>query len=227
VGDESGLVEALNNLTPLPVSVRGLSTSPPRGSLAYRKHEAAILRGEVPEKYTRILPHVPGGAVLEIGSAEGVLACLMSRDKRRVGAIEQNLARHDAATRLYEAWLAAGVPFSALTCFTPGNICDHLHLLDRVDTLVAVRMIYYLGDRLDEVFAAAAKTVRWIVLCGNRNRADAWRRGEPHAPLGEMNRYAAYEGMRELLERHGYTIFSEVREGDEIVVGLREENMLV
>jgi hypothetical protein len=197
------------------------------GSLAYRKHEAAILRGEVPEKYTRILPHIRGGAVLEIGSAEGVLACLMSRTKRMVTALEQNRERHDAATRLYEAWRGRGVGFSAMTIFKPGNILDHLDLLEHVDTLVAVRMIYYLGDRLDEVFAAAAKTVRWIVLCGNRNRADAWRRGEPHAPLGEMNRYAAYEGMRDVLERHGYTIYDEVREGDEIVVGIREENMLV
>lgn len=197
------------------------------GSLAYRKNEAAILRGDVPEKYTRILPHIPGGNVIEIGSAEGVLACLMSRDKQVVTAVEANRDRHDAATRLYEAWRNAGVGFSAFTGFVPANIVDRLDLLDHVDTLVAVRMIYYLGDRIDEVFAAAAEKVRWIVLCGNRNRADAWRRGTPHEPLGEMNRYAAYEGMRELLERHGYEIVDEVREGDEIVVGLRSENLRV
>jgi hypothetical protein len=36
-----------------------------------------------------------------------------------------------------------------------------------------------------------------------------------------MNRYAAREGMVELLERHGYRIAATVTEGDEIVVGER------
>jgi predicted TPR repeat methyltransferase len=198
-----------------------------RASLAYRKHEAAILSGQVPEKYTRILPHIPPGQVLEIGSAEGVLACLLARSRRCVTALEKNPERHEAAKRLYEAWRERGIPFAGLMGFVPGNITDHLDLLDRADVLVAVRMIYYLGDDLDTVFAAAAHKVPSIVLCGNRNRADAWRRGQPHEPLGEMNRYASREGMRELLERHGYTITDEVTEGDEIVVGLREENWRV
>lgn len=195
-----------------------------RGSLAYRKNEADILRGVVPVKYTRILPHIPAGSVLEIGSAEGVLACLLARERMFVTAVEQNLDRHHSATQLYEAWRER-FGFAGMTSFVPGSVMDHMDLLDRADVLVAVRMIYYLGDRLDELFAAAAQKVRWIVLCGNRNRADAWRRGQPHAPLGEMNRYAAREGMRDLLERHGYTITDEVTEGDEIVVGLREQNL--
>jgi hypothetical protein len=193
------------------------------GSLAYRKNEAAILRGAVPEKYTRILPHIPGGPdthVLEIGSAEGVLACLLSRDRVAVTALEQNRERHEAAARLYETWRDRGERLPALTRFVPANILDRLDLLEGVDVLVAVRMIYYLRERIDEVFAAAAAAgVQSILLCGNRNRADAWRAGRPHAPLGDFNRYAASEGMLEVLTRNGYTITDEVSDGDEIVVG--------
>ena len=71
----------------------------------------------------------------------------------------------------------------------------------------------------DAIFAALADNVDEVVLCGNRNRAERWRDGNPHEPLGEMNRYAAREGMTELLARHGYSIVSELTEGDEIVVG--------
>jgi hypothetical protein len=87
---------------------------------------------------------------------------------------------------------------------------------------VAVRSIYYLRDDLDTVFEAVAKHIPTVVLCGNKGRATAWRAGKPHAPLGELNRYAATEGMRDLLERHGYRIAHEVTEGDAIVVGMRD-----
>jgi hypothetical protein len=206
------------------------------GSLAYRKNEAAILRAEPPPKYTRLLPHIPGGSVLEIGSAEGVLACLLAMQGRTaVTALEQNEGRHQVGPKLYAAWRkrfatvrvtsrptkVEPVPFVSPR-FEHGNILDRLDLLEGVDVLVAVRMIYYLGDRIDEVFAAAgAAGIGSIVLCGNRNRADAWRRGQPHEPLGEYNAYAAREGMISILERHGYRIVDEVKEGDEIVVGRR------
>jgi hypothetical protein len=78
-----------------------------------------------------------------------------------------------------------------------------------------------LADDLDRIFAKAAQKVGKIVLCGNRNRAARWRAGTPDEPLGDFNRYAAREGMVELLERHGYRIVREVREGDQIVVGER------
>jgi hypothetical protein len=71
------------------------------------------------------------------------------------------------------------------------------------------------------VFTAAAKHIPNVVLCGNRNRAARWRAGTPDEPLGDFNRYAALEGMVELLTRHGYRITQVVTEGDEIVVGER------
>ena len=55
-----------------------------RGSLAYRKARAEIWAGQVPEKYTRLLPYIEGSPILEIGSAEG-RARALTREARRGG----------------------------------------------------------------------------------------------------------------------------------------------
>lgn len=191
-------------------------------SLAYRKHEAAILRGNVPDKYTRILPHIPRGKIVELGSAEGVLALLLAKRGDRVTAIERSRARWEAAMDLAKRWDVPNVMFAlgdaALLC---KDVPDVGHPLDNAEALVAVRMIYYLGDQLDTIFAEIAKHVPTVVLCGNRNRAESWRSGYPHAPLGDFNRYAASEGMIEVLERHGYQAEIAEKNGDEIVIGRR------
>jgi hypothetical protein len=194
-------------------------------SLAYRTNEPAILAGSPPEKYLRLLPHIPGQAILEIGSAEGVLACLLARrdggNKREVTALERNRERHDAACRLYDSWRAR-FRLTGMSHFITGDIADRLELLDGKDTLVAVRMIYYLGAQLDTVFAAAAAAgVVNIVLCGNRNRAARWRAGEPNDHDRADNYYASEEGMADLLTRHGYEIVTRVTAGDPILVGRR------
>jgi len=189
------------------------------GSLAYRKHEAAILCGNAPEKYTRLLPYIPGRSVVEIGSAEGVLALLLVQTGKRVIAIEANKERHEAAKCLYMRWTALGLlPEKLDIQYTNGKAQDHLDLLAGIDTLICVRSIYYLGDRLEEVFSKAAANINTVVLCGNKNRAAMWRQGIPDKP-GVANYYASAEGMRALLERHGYTITQEELEGDPIVVG--------
>lgn len=194
-------------------------------SLAYRNHEKQILEGNPPEKYVRLLPHIPEGRILEIGSAEGVLALMLARQGKHVIALERNEERHQTASRLYAEWLAREGKFQAPT-FVNGDIRDNLDLLAKVDTLLAVRSIYYLRTDIDKVFAAVAQTVDNVVLCGNKNRAARWRQGIPDEPNGPFNIYAAREGMRALLKRHGYQIVTEVTEGDEIVVGRRIEHPL-
>lgn len=188
-----------------------------QASLAYRKNEERILRGEVPEKYLRIIPYIPGNRILEIGSAEGVLALSLAKQGKEVIALERQPERHLAAQRLRDAW---GMDVSGPR-FVWGDIRDNLGRLKGIDTLVAVRMIYYLREALDDVFSEVAKQVPNVVLCGNRNRADRFRSGQPDDPHGPHNFYASREGMRALLERHGYEIVKEVTEGDEIVVGAK------
>lgn len=183
------------------------------GSLAYRKNADAIHRGDVPEKYLRIVPFVPGNKILEIGSAEGVLALLLAKQGKEVTALERSPERHEAAQALRDSWDVAGPRFIC------GDIRDNLNRLEGIDTLVAVRMIYYLRDDLNRVFSEVAKHVPNVVLCGNRNRANRWRLGQDDEPGGPHNKYASREGMKDLLTRHGYKIAAEVDEGDEIVVG--------
>lgn len=185
------------------------------GSLAYRKNKAAIHNGNVPAKYTRILPFIDGNKIVEAGSAEGVMSCLLARQGKTVTAIEANGDRHRDALALAKAWGVTGITF------VHGRIENSLDWLEGADTFVAIRAIYYWGEHLDRIFAALAENVPTVVLCGNGNRAAAWRDGRPHEPLGEMNRYAASEGMRDILERHGYRIDKELLEGDEVVVGRR------
>lgn len=187
------------------------------GSLAFRKNEPAIKRGEVPEKYTRLLPYIPRGRILEVGSAEGVLALLLARRGDRVTAVERNEDRHESALQLYAEWLGRERHFQAPT-FVNGSINLNLHLLQGIDTLVAVRMIYYLGACLDDVFGEVCRHVHNVVLCGNKNRAQRWRLGVTQEGRAD-NYYASREGMTALLKRHGYKIVQEAREGDEIVVG--------
>lgn len=190
------------------------------GSLAYRKNEAAILAGDVPDKFTRLLPFIDGKNILEIGSAEGVLALLLSRHGKFVTAVERSADRDRMARALGKAWdilfdIQGGVEF------VNADISDRLDLLNGIDTVVGVRSVYYLRDDIDRVFGKVAQKVPNVVLCGNANRARRWRAGTPDEPLGDFNRYAAREGMVELLTRHGYQIIDECREGDEIVVGKR------
>jgi hypothetical protein len=144
---------------------------------------------------------------------------LLAREGKNVTALEKSEERHETAQRLYAEWLAREKRFVAPT-FINGDIADNLWTLKDKDTLVAVRVIYYLGDQLDRIFADVAKFIPSVVLCGNGNRAARWRRGEPNDTKAN-NFYAAREGMVELLERHGYRITQVVSEGDEIVVGER------
>jgi SAM-dependent methyltransferase len=187
-------------------------------SLAYRKNEPAILRGEVPEKYTRLIPFIPGQKIIEIGSAEGVLALLLAKSGKDVVAVERRSERVESAHRLGREWNAKA-PIAGTVEFVEGDIIQNLELFEGKDTLLAVRMIYYLGTDLDRVFDAA--DVESVVLCGNANRARWWKEGLPNRNDRADNYYASAEGMKDVLTRHGFSIACEVLEGDPIVVGRR------
>ena len=193
------------------------------GSLEYRKNKDAIKQGQIPAKYTRLLPFITGDRVLELGAAEGVLSLLLAERKHKVYALELRPERHEEAKRLQQLWQSQGRDVSGCEMVL-GDIRQKRELLPKVDTLVAVRSIYYLRDQVDDVFAEVGKHVKRVVLCGNKNRAKTYfdAGGNPTDNLGRFNFYASVEGMTQVLENAGYTIKETVREGDPIVVGVKE-----
>jgi hypothetical protein len=196
------------------------------GSLAYRRNEAAILRGIVPEKYRRLLPYITGNRILEIGAAEGVLALLLVNDPRRtVTALELRPERHQSALALQAHWRAQGRRVDGCTMVC-GDIRQRLDLLQGIETVVAVRAIYYLREDAVSVFRAVYDAgVTRVVLCGNANRARRFvaADGRPNDALGPHNYYASAAGMVDVLECAGYEADIEVEddEGDPIVTGHR------
>jgi hypothetical protein len=191
------------------------------GSLFYRKNADAIQRGKVPEKYTRLLPYIPGKRILEFGAAEGVQAMLLAERGCEVTALEVNRERHEGALRLKDRWLELGRRVQTCT-MVHGDIRERLDLLDGMDTMLAVRTIYHLrGDAIAVMTRAAAAGIENVVLCGNKNRAHRFEAGQtPHDDgLGEWNRLSSIAGMTDLLEKSGFQIETVVAEGDPIVTG--------
>lgn len=192
------------------------------GSLAYRRNEAEIRAGVVPEKYRRLMPHITGRTILEIGAAEGVLSLLLAdRDPSAlVTALEMHQGRHEDGLALQAKWREMGRRVDGCTMVL-GDIRNRLDLLYGIETLVAIRTIYHLRESIHEVFACVGETVPRVVLAGNPNRAKWPKFHTEKDSLGEFNRYASVPGMVEVLERAGYMIDTVVKEGDPIVTGRR------
>jgi SAM-dependent methyltransferase len=190
-----------------------------KGSLAYRTNKDSIWGAEIPAKYTRLLDHIHGSRVLELGAAEGVLALQLAQQKEKVIALEMKKDRHEEAVKLQEHRRQQGYDVDRCE-MVYGSILDRLDLLEQVDCLVCIRSIYYLRDNIDDVFSAAARHVRHVTLCGNKNRAAKYfeSNGEPGDKLGKYNYYASIEGMTTVLGNHGYTITRVITDGDPIVV---------
>ena len=190
-----------------------------RGSLAYRTNKGSIWSARVPEKYTRLIDHIHGRRVLELGAAEGVLALLLAQHKEKVFALEMKEDRHQEALRLQEHRREQGYDVDRCEMIQ-GNILDRFDLLTQVDCLVGIRSIYYLRDKVDQVFGAVGQHVKHVTLCGNKNRAHRYFEadGEPGDKLGKYNFYASVEGMTTVLGNHGFTITRVIADGDPIVV---------
>lgn len=191
-------------------------------SIAFRNNQSDIWRHVIPEKYTRLLPHIDGNRIVEIGCAEGVLALLMAESGKIVTGLDRHRERYEAALGLKAHWHEMGRNVSQCR-FVNDDIRNKLELLDGADMLVAVRCIYYLKDEVDAVFLEIAKRVPRVLLCGNKGRAYRYKvhNGNPPDKLGKYNFLASAEGMVQTLERAGYKIVKKITEGDPIVMGAR------
>lgn len=197
-----------------------------KGSDLYRENIDTVRHGGIPERLFRILPFIPGDSVLEIGSAEGVLALLLAEKKKRVIALELVKGRHKEALYLQQLWREKG--FKVENCqMLHGDIRSNYDLLTNIDTFVAIRVLYHLEDDVEKVMCEVASCVEYIVLSGNKGRSLKYfkeRGGSYTDRLGSNNYYATLEGMWVLLEKIGFKVTHAVPDGDPIVVGKKKSS---
>ncbi len=191
-------------------------------SLDFRRNAKGIFRGELPKKYRELVDLIPGEKVVEVGAGEGVLSLAVSANKKAVRAIDYTPLRHEKGKEIQAAWAGLGKDVSRCELVL-GDVFDDPSLLDGFDTLIACRVIYYFGDRTDLFFDMVAQRMNYVVLVGNGRRAKRHARGHVSKDLGEAARLSTPEGMREILERYGYEIVTEIRDNDPVVIGKRKQ----
>lgn len=189
-------------------------------SVDYLAHEKILKEGLLPDKFARLLPLIEGDRILEIGSAEGILAMALTASKSRVVSLDITPARQEAGKKLQEAWINAGRGEVTRCEFICGDIFERFDLLKDADTVIASRVIYYFHEAMHDLISACAKHgVSGIVLVGNEYRAVAWDQNRDGKELGKYAYYSTVAGMKELLETHGYAAVTVIPEGDPVVVG--------
>jgi len=190
------------------------------GSVDYLAYEDLLKEGRLPEKFARILPLVEGDRILEVGSAEGILAMALTATKSKVTSLDITPARQEAGRKLQAEWINAGREEVRRCEFVCGDIFERFDLLAGADTVIASRVIYYFHEAMHDLIAACARNgVSGIVLVGNEYRAVAWEKENDGKELGRYAYYSTVAGMKELLEKHGYAVVKVISEGDPVVVG--------
>jgi len=195
-----------------------------RLSIAFRTASQNIVNGDIPKKYKKILKHIEGDSILEVGSAEGVLSLLAADKKpnRHVLGLERHTIRYQTSLRLKEAWRKLGKHVSNCE-FLHDDLINNLHLLKGRDTFMGIRVIYYFLHDIDKIFSEVSKHCKRIILGGNYSRSDGRQSSikgvstvkvlgtNPnlsYAPYNVIERnpnyYASAKGMEEIGKKYGY-----------------------
>jgi 2-polyprenyl-3-methyl-5-hydroxy-6-metoxy-1,4-benzoquinol methylase len=209
------LVKAVFNLYDSKKDYRVLFSEINNTMESYGANENEILSGNIPERYTRLLPFIPGSRILEIGAGEGVLALLLSREKEKVYALDISEFRHKKGLNLQNVWRKKGISVDRCEMIH-ANLVERLDLLEDIDTVVAVRVIYYWRDEIYPMFEMISRHAKHVVLCGNASKLSRYNENR--------NKYLFYstvEGMMSILENNGYRITTIDERGDPIVVGTK------
>jgi SAM-dependent methyltransferase len=166
-------------------------------------------------RYRFVLPRVPlltGARVLDIGGAEGVFAgILVGAGAARVTVVEPKDEHAADAVALHT---------DPRIRVIHDDIFARLELLSDVDLVTALHCIHQLGPEVHDLFRAiAASPVRAVVLQGS-NSHRAWVEPEHQQELwGPV--VGLPDGMRALLERHGFRAELHPHRRYPVAVGVR------
>lgn len=184
---------------------------------SFKENEKAIKAGDVPLRYKNIAQCVPGKRILELGAGEGVLSLVLAQTKEQVWAIDINKRRHTKAVNLKKVWSKIGLRVDNIH-FIKGDFFQRLDILEKIETVVAVRLIYHLQEDIDDCFKAISEHAKYVVLVGNAEKALIHKKNIKH-DLGHYLKYATEEGMIEILTKHGYKIIKTDNTEDPLVIG--------
>ncbi len=137
-------------------------------------------------------------------------------------AIDVTPRHHETAREFLVLWAAKGRDVAHVEMLL-GDALSDPSLIEGFDTLVASRVIYYFGDAIDPFMDAARVRVGHVCPVGNPSRNRRYACGKLPADIGENVRYSTPEGMRALLERHGFEIIKEADIGDPMVIGRQRQ----
>ena len=191
-------------------------------SVDYRQNRRLVRSGIAPAKTRRIAALVPGDTIVDVGAGEGILALELAAVKARVRAIDITPRRHRTAQKLQQTWAGLGRKVDNCEMILGDAVVDP-SLMDGFDTLIASHVIYYFRDQIDPFLAEAAKRVRFVCLVGNATRNRRYAGGRTPFDIGEYIIYSTPQGMRALMERHGFEIVEVADVGDPVVIGKRIE----
>lgn len=173
---------------------------------------------------------IPGQTVVELGSAEGLLATKLATIKKSVLGVEISQARVALARKLEEKLRQAGVLKENLK-FRHGDIRDVVRMLPSYETFVACRVIYHFRqvEELHELFSAVADYAQHVFLLGDRKKAAIFESFELDFATSPVPffYYASAAGMEDMLAFFGYQVESGVTSfGDPFTLGTKETQQI-
>ena len=169
---------------------------------------------------------IPGQDVVELGSAEGLLATKLATIKKSVLGVEISQSRVALAQELKVKLTQAGVLKENLN-FLHGDIREAVRVLPSYETFVACRVIYHFRrvEDLQELFSAVAACARHVFLLGDRTKAAIFESFDLDFSASPVPffYYASSTGMEHLLASFGYHVQSGVTSfGDPFTLGRKE-----